>query len=87
MSDFDPRLHPDGAPGIAVAAMRAQWGDVEFENYVRRIGEQHEASVLQTNTITRYWAARGGLLGALSFAVMVLTAVGAFAVMWLVLHA
>lgn len=85
MSDFDPRLHPDGAPGVAVAAMRAQWGDVEFEHYCQRIGEQHQASIRQSDAVSAFHRARASWYAGLAILAVTLAVVGAFvAVVWAV---
>lgn len=85
MSDFDPRLHPDGAPGIAVAAMRAQWGDLEFERYVQRIGEQHDASIRQSDAVSAYHRARASWYAGLAILSVSAALVAAFvAVVWAV---
>lgn len=82
MSDFDPRLHEDGAPGLQTAQLRAQWGDVEFERFVKRQQECHEVGVRQTDAITARETARGSLFSALAVAVMLLGATAVYLAVW-----
>lgn len=83
MSDFGDRLHPDGAPGIAVAQLRAQWGDAEFEKYVQRQQENHEAQLHQAYAYAAYHRAKASMFSALAFLAVVLAIAAAFvAVLW-----
>jgi hypothetical protein len=82
VSDFDPRLHEDGAPGMMTAQLRAQWGDVEFERYVVRVQQGHEAGIRQTDAITGRETARGSFFSALAVAVMLLAATAVYLAVW-----